>query len=248
MKTEVQYKYLTPEAFLERLTQAPVAYLPLGTLEWHGPHLPLGADGIQAEELFSLLAEDVGGIVLPMLFCAPDIKQVQEDGSELYGMDFYLSEDKNSPYYYNAQQFPGSAYFMEKDLYTQMMFSVVKQLARVGFKVVVMHGHGPANAWAKENTNLLEKQFNVKILTCLSEEDEIGEGYMCDHAAANETMITRHFYPELVKMENLPKEGWIIGTVGQDPRTEATTERAEKIVSFHRKRMTSLIKQILAQL
>lgn len=46
----------------------PVAYLPLGTLEWHGPHMPLGADGIQSKELFVRVAEKVGGVVLPMLF------------------------------------------------------------------------------------------------------------------------------------------------------------------------------------
>ena len=41
---------------------------PLGTLEWHGPHMPLGADGIQSKELFVRVAEKVGGVVLPMLF------------------------------------------------------------------------------------------------------------------------------------------------------------------------------------
>lgn len=46
----------------------PVAYLPLGTLEWHGPHMPLGADGIQSKELFVRVAEKVGGVVLPILF------------------------------------------------------------------------------------------------------------------------------------------------------------------------------------
>jgi len=41
----VFYSELTPQEFRERLAQAPIAYLPLGTLEWHGEHLPLGADG-----------------------------------------------------------------------------------------------------------------------------------------------------------------------------------------------------------
>ena len=39
----------------------PVAFLPLGTLEWHGPHMPLGADGIQSKELFIELAGKMGG-------------------------------------------------------------------------------------------------------------------------------------------------------------------------------------------
>ncbi len=50
MTEKVLYEELCPAEFQERLQACPVAYLPLGTLEWHGPHLPLGADGIQSQE------------------------------------------------------------------------------------------------------------------------------------------------------------------------------------------------------
>ena len=69
---KVLYAELTPQEFRERLAQAPVAYLPLGTLEWHGEHLPLGSDGLQSQGFFERLARKVGGIVLPMLFLGPD--------------------------------------------------------------------------------------------------------------------------------------------------------------------------------
>ena len=39
---KVRYAELLPHEFRTRLAQRPVAYLPLGTLEWHGEHLPLG--------------------------------------------------------------------------------------------------------------------------------------------------------------------------------------------------------------
>ncbi len=78
------YKQLTPTEFRARLAAAPVAYLPLGTLEWHGPHLPLGADGLQSQGFFVHLAEQVGGIILPMLFL----------GSDLVHME-YLPQDLN---------------------------------------------------------------------------------------------------------------------------------------------------------
>lgn len=61
---EVFYENLCPKGFRKRLDEMPIAYLPLGTLEWHGPHLPLGADGIQSKGLFKIMAEEVGG-----LFC-----------------------------------------------------------------------------------------------------------------------------------------------------------------------------------
>ena len=40
-----------------------------------------------------MLAEDVGGIVLPMLFCAPDAKRWSRTGTEYYGMDFWFEKD-----------------------------------------------------------------------------------------------------------------------------------------------------------
>ncbi|MXY83198.1 MAG: creatininase family protein, partial [Gemmatimonadetes bacterium] len=46
---KVRYSDLLPWEFRQRLAARPVAYLPLGTLEWHGEHLPLGSDAIQSE-------------------------------------------------------------------------------------------------------------------------------------------------------------------------------------------------------
>jgi creatinine amidohydrolase len=41
--------------------------VPVGALEAHGPHLPLGADQIQAESTAHQLAERVGGVVAPTI-------------------------------------------------------------------------------------------------------------------------------------------------------------------------------------
>lgn len=67
-KPKVLYEELTPGEFRERMAVAPIAYLPLGTIEWHGEHMPLGSDGIQPFEFFREVAAEVGGIVLPALF------------------------------------------------------------------------------------------------------------------------------------------------------------------------------------
>ena len=233
---------------MERLKEAPVAYLPLGTIEWHGAHLPLGADGIQSEELFGLLAEDVGGIVLPMLFCAPDAKKVEPDGSEKYGMDFWFEKAPESPMAYPTQQLPGSIYYMEEDLFGEMIFSIVKQLKRAGFKLVVMHGHGPSITWAEKNKEKLEQTFGIRVITCFTKETGGMKGYMSDHAAGNETMITRALYPELVHMENLPAEGWPLGMFGEDPRVVGTVENGVELIEYHRKRMGKVISEILVEL
>lgn len=48
---KVRYSDLLPHELRQKLDEKPLAYLPLGTLEQHGPHLALGADAIQSEAL-----------------------------------------------------------------------------------------------------------------------------------------------------------------------------------------------------
>ena len=57
---------------LEQLAALPaaakrVALLPMGSLEQHGPHLPLGTDSIIATSLAKLVAEKTGAMLLPEL-------------------------------------------------------------------------------------------------------------------------------------------------------------------------------------
>ena len=57
---------MRPQEFRERLARRPLAYLPLGTLEWHGEQLPLGSDApSSAPELVDLGAVDSDREVWP---------------------------------------------------------------------------------------------------------------------------------------------------------------------------------------
>lgn len=50
---------------MRRDSRASVAYLPLGSLEFHGPHLPIGLDALTASGICLAAAERAGGVVLP---------------------------------------------------------------------------------------------------------------------------------------------------------------------------------------
>jgi creatinine amidohydrolase len=56
---------LDSRSFERRLKTNPLVIVPIGALEAHGPHLPLGADQLQAEATAVALAERVDGIVAP---------------------------------------------------------------------------------------------------------------------------------------------------------------------------------------
>ena len=240
---EVLYERLTPSNFEARFRKAPIAYLPLGTLEWHGVHLPLGSDFLQSQGLFKRLAKRVGGIVLPPLFLGPDGRR-EVAGVEYYGMDI-IGYAPNSP-----QQLPGSSYWVSNELFSVLIEAVLKQLSRAGFKIVVAHGHGPSTRYLNDHREELGKKFSLAIFTLMLVGDKMGSdmGFQSDHAATNETSIMMALHPNLVHMENLPKdmEEWPLAIRGKDPRTYASAGHGSKIIKFHINRMERILKDQLS--
>jgi creatinine amidohydrolase len=62
------YTQMLLHEFREALDRCPIAYVPVGLLEWHGDHLPLGTDVLRAEWVCEAVATRLGGIVLPALY------------------------------------------------------------------------------------------------------------------------------------------------------------------------------------
>ncbi|MCI4325705.1 MAG: creatininase family protein [Thermoplasmata archaeon] len=58
---------LDSRSFERRIADGPLLILPVGALEAHGPHLPLGADQIQAEATARALADRMGALVAPTI-------------------------------------------------------------------------------------------------------------------------------------------------------------------------------------
>jgi creatinine amidohydrolase len=64
----VQAELLLPHEVEAALADRSVVYLPLGTIEFHSAHLPIGTDGLTAHGVCLRAAARSGGIVLPPLF------------------------------------------------------------------------------------------------------------------------------------------------------------------------------------
>ena len=240
------YIDLTPSQFRARLAAAPIAYLPLGTLEWHSEHLPLGTDGIISGGFFDALASRVGGIVLPMLFLGPDRVKEGTD-PPLIGMDF-CTFPKDDPAYYTDRQLDGSAYWIPDDLYVAILRATFAQLARAGFKIVVAHGHGPSGHLYGEGIPRWQSEFDLKCFTCV--DDTLAPGIQTDHAAVNETSLVMALRPELVDMSALstdPAE-FPVGVWGVDPRGAATAEIGVSAIQGQVDRMEKVLKGALAGL
>jgi len=209
---KVCYSELLPHEFRKRLAERPIAYLPLGTLEWHGEHLPLGSDAIQSEGLMIECARKLGGIVMPPIHLGPDRAKLTDDGNMLVGMDY--ARTTTPPH-----QLDGSCYWIPKGLHMAVIDSILSQLKRAGFRVVFADGHGPSRLNWAENIEEREARFGLKLFGVT---EDIRKQWKCqiDHAGRNETSIMMKLRPELVDLSQLPESRsvWPQGVGGEDPR------------------------------
>jgi creatinine amidohydrolase len=217
----VRFDELLPHEFRTRLAQRPIAYLPLGTIEWHGEHIALGADAIQAESLMVECARRMGGIVMPPIHLGPDRAKPTDDGKMLIGMDYANS---TTP----PRQLDGSCYWVPPGLHAMIVDAILAQLKRAGFQAVFADGHGPSRwAWV-EHLAEREARFGLKLLG-VTEDIRGTWKSQVDHAAKNETSLMLHYRPKLVDLSQLPesRDVWPQGVGGADPR-DATAAYGKK--------------------
>ncbi len=205
----MNYEEALPQEFEEELAKCPVAYLPWGALEWHGQHLPLGLDSLKAHTLCQLVADTVGGIVVPPVWCG--FSTLAENG------------------------LPHTLEF-RRDTVMLLLREYLEQLAKVGFKlIVVLTGHyGPKHVAAlveAANTFTLSGAYPDAVIWVLPEYELARKlGYHGDHAAKWETSIMMRLRPELVKIERLDDAAALEGIGGEDPRGSASTELGAQAV------------------
>lgn len=207
METDsVRLELLRPDQVAERWARAPIAYVPIGCIEYHGPHLPLGVDGLTAHAVCTHAALASGGVVHPVSY--------QANGC----LDL--------PY---TLTYPPS-------VVEGWARTVIEELHRRGAQLVVLlTGHGPLDlihllkrvsasydAPGRRAYGLCYLELNAARLT----EPELGEPTVIDHASTIETSWILAHYPELVNLETLPEEedAKIVGVYGKNPRVTATAD------------------------
>jgi len=132
----MQFQFENSYEIKERIVQKQVAILPVGAVEAHGPHLPLGTDNVLAERMAAKLAERIDGYVLPTL---------------PYGQVWSL------------RSFPGSLSVSNEAL-SMLLCDIGESLHHQGFRVfVMMNGHlGNATALKEAARRLYEKVPELK--------------------------------------------------------------------------------------
>jgi creatinine amidohydrolase/Fe(II)-dependent formamide hydrolase-like protein len=174
-----------PEA-KKRFEEVDVALLPVGSVEQHGPHLPLDADAFDAQHLALKVAEackDPKPLVLPLI---------------PYGVS------------YHHEDFSGTI-TISPDTLSQLVYEIGMSAARHGVtKLIIINGHGgnsPALHFAAQMINR-----DAHIFTCVDtgetsdpDIEALAETPNDVHAGEIETSTTLAVRPELVRLKSARK-------------------------------------------
>ena len=230
MPEEVRYHLLRPAQVIARRKACPVVYIPIGTIEWHGQHNPLGADTIQAEGLAILCAQKGGGLVFPALYFGENrAESLMESNPDFRGP---IAEEMELP----AENFlpdkhPFSA--TEQMLnYHKLLIHILAEAESLGFKIgVIVAGHYPLVDYARAaalhfNKRRHSRYHGMQVWTFVDYslvKDEWPDAG--DHGAGWETSHLMHLVPESVDLSVLPPKGQpLVGVAGPIPPQDATAE------------------------
>lgn len=201
MNNPVQFEEMFPWQIVPTIARAPIGYLPLGTLEWHGEHNVVGLDTLKAHAICVRAAQISGGVVLPPFYWATDERVDLPDGSYLTG----------GVEYGECYHVPGNMFWLRPDTYLNLLLDVYEGMRRRGLRViVVLAGHwssGTLPTVRESGAQFSARCPEVKWL-CVSDL-ELGSdvGYLHEHAAAGETSLLMALRPELVRKDLIFETG-----------------------------------------
>ena len=205
MGTIYRYAELRPDQLGQRLEVVPVAIVPWGALEWHGPHLPFGLDGLVAESFSQELAARTGAVLLPTTYLP--ITALPHPQSISIGTEVVRGA----------------------------WHDLLRELGRAGFRVVcIVSGHyaqGHEIVLAEVADQFSQHGPTLALAgTPLALLDDPG---LLDHAGRWETSQLLHYRPDLVDLSALPPGSLPpvgqVAVLGDDPR-KASTEQGRAIV------------------
>ena len=230
---KVQYEEMKPHEIRVARGEKPVAYLPIGGVEWHGEHNPVGLDTVKAHELCIRAAQKGGGLAMPALFWGEsresNLLEFNHDQDGKVAEKMGLAKESFAPGYMG-----GVTVEEEHAFYEHLLTHIYYQLKSLGFRVIfVLCGHYPLKPFAQRTAQrFVEKNPEIRIYAGI-EADPVRDIYPRggDHAAKWETSIMGTLRPELVDISVLPEDKSVplIGVYGEDPRSPDLEEFGRKV-------------------
>jgi creatinine amidohydrolase len=137
-KREIRYEWLRPDELVAERTRCPLVFLPVAPVEYHGPHLPLGVDAINATRVAQEACRSLGkGVVYPTIHAGTEGERepwmIEGLGlprdSWIVGMDFPTARWKS--------------HYAPEHVFALILANDIEGLIAHGYRVVaIVNGHG----------------------------------------------------------------------------------------------------------
>ena len=188
---EIRIECLRPGQLNAELERCPLVFVPIGPLEYHGPHLPVGMDAINATQSALEACRRLGkGVVHPTLYWGTERERPEwmleslgfERSDWVIGMDFPTAIWKS--------------YYYQEHLFAQVAANVLEMLIAGGYKVIVLvNGHG---AWNQlETLERLAKHYSnstdTLVVWRLALPLDVSEKNLAGHADLVETSMMLYY-------------------------------------------------------
>ncbi len=174
------------------VVEKPLILIPIGTIEWHAGHLPLGVDTLITESVCEDISRGTGVVVAPTLACGISRNLQPEEG------------------------YFGTVDTVAESTLSNLIAELLRGYAKMGFKkAILMSGHFENEHYAAimagiQQVTELQGYFMMPPDLCEEYIEDLGDvsltwPYASDHAAEWETSMMLHYYPDLVDMDNAPE-------------------------------------------
>ena len=182
-----------------------MAYLPIGTIEWHGEHNPVGLDTLKEHALLIHCAREIGGLVFPPLYYG--------EHRERHLMELNFPQEISAKMDLPPENFaPGYMYqsISEQNTnYHHHLLHIFHEIKSLGFRILVVGaGHYPLLPHACAAIDIFHGVQNGPRMTAwaMSGYDLVrGQFTPCgDHAGKYETSLLMYLDPGMQDLSLLP--------------------------------------------
>jgi creatinine amidohydrolase len=182
----------TPRNVAKIIAEKPLILVPIGTVEWHADHLPLGVDSLLSVDICDNISAQTRCIVAPLLAC---------------GICRDLQPERG---------YFGTIDTIQDKTLSNLVGNLLLGYAKMGFtKAVILSGHFEMEHYTAICEGIKQvPSIQSVFLTALDflkyKGQELGDvtltwPYVGDHAGEWETSMMLYSYPDLVHMEDAPE-------------------------------------------
>jgi creatinine amidohydrolase len=197
-RRKVRFEEMYPWEIAEAMAEAPLCYLPLGTMEWHGEHAAVGLDALKAHAVCVRAAARSGGLVVPPLYWSADWREDLPDGGYLTG-----GIERGERYHV-----PGNMFWLRPETFRNLLLDIYEAMHHRGFRaIVVLSGHWSVAhniAAIRETGEVFGRRSPACGWLLLTDQEVVPDmNYPLEHAAGGETSLLMAIRPDLVALDKV---------------------------------------------